>query len=223
MHLFLLAQVDLGFLIDGSENINKYGAGNFQKCLEFVKLITKPFVISTTDTRVGAIVFSHQTELQFNFNQYKTKPEVEAAIDRIQYPSSLTYDGKGLTMVAEKLFNDIRVGVPRVLVIVTGGWSGDDVTKPSEELRNTGVIILSVGLGTHFNKAQLYVMASDPKEDNVFTVAFPQIQNIVMAIQYRISNGKLIRILIFSPTIYLNVLKNYVYLVVIHVSYLKFW
>ncbi|KAJ7385797.1 hypothetical protein OS493_013831 [Desmophyllum pertusum] len=105
------AQVDLGFLIDGSENINKYGAGNFQKCLEFVKLITKPFVISPTDTRVGAIVFSHQTELQFNFNQYKTKPEVEAAIDRIQYPSSLTYDGKGLTMVAEKLFNDIRVGV----------------------------------------------------------------------------------------------------------------
>ncbi|KAJ7385794.1 Cartilage matrix protein [Desmophyllum pertusum] len=86
-------------------------------------------------------------------------------------------------MAAEKLFNDITKYVPRVLVVVTDGWSSDDVAKPSEELKMSGVIILSVGLGTHYNKAQLNVMASYPKEDHVFTVDFSQMSSIVMAIQ----------------------------------------
>ncbi|KAJ7385818.1 Cartilage matrix protein [Desmophyllum pertusum] len=140
-------QVDLGFLIDGSGSINYYGAGNFQKCLEFVKSLTKAFVISPTDTRVGAIVFSYRSELQFDFKQFTTQPDVTAAIDLIKYPGYSTYAGKGLKMASEKLFNDVRKGVPRVLVVITDGWSSDDVAKPSEELKMSGVIILSVGLG----------------------------------------------------------------------------
>ena len=182
-------QVDIGFLIDGSENVNKYGPGNFIKCLEFVKSLTKPFTISPTETRVGAIILSHKSELQFDFNKFKTKAEVEAAIDSIQYPNAETYDGKGLNLAAEKLFSDSREDVPSILVVVTGGWIGNDVTQPAEELRSAGVKIVSVGLGKHFNKAQLYVMASDPKDDYVFTVDFPQIPNIVWPIQDTLYKG----------------------------------
>ncbi|XP_078372611.1 cochlin-like [Oculina patagonica] len=176
-------QVDLGFLIDGSGSINYYGAGNFQKCLEFVKSLTRAFSISPTGTRVGAIVFSYRSKLQFSFNQFKTQQEVEAAIGRIKYPGYTTYAGKGLKMAGEKLFNDVRNGVPRVLVVITDGRSKDDIEKASEELRMSGVIIISVGLGTHFDKGQLRVMASSPKKDHVFTVDFSQVLNIVMAIQ----------------------------------------
>ena len=190
---FILAcktKIDLGFLIDGSGSINYYGAGNFQKCLEFVKSLTKAFVISPTDTRVGAIVFSYRSEVKFNFNQFTTQSAVEAAIDNIKYPGHSTYAGRGLEMAAEKLFGDIRKGVPRVLVVITDGWSSDDVAKPSEELKMSGVIILSVGLGTHYNKAQLNVMASYPKEDHVFSVDFSQMSSIVMAIQDKSCKGK---------------------------------
>ena len=190
IHLGCKTQVDLGFLIDGSGSINYYGAGNFQKCLEFVKSLTKAFVISPTDTRVGAIVFSYRSELQFDFKQFTTQPDVTAAIDLIKYPGYSTYAGKGLKMASEKLFNDVRKGVPRVLVVITDGWSSDDVAKPSEELKMAGVIILSVGLGTHYNKAQLNVMASYPKEDHVFTVDFSQMSNIVMAIHEKSCKGK---------------------------------
>lgn len=155
-----------------------------------MKSLTKPFVISPTDTRVGAIVYSQQSKLQFNFNQFTARPDVEAAIEKIAYPNSLTYDGKGITIASEQLFDDVRKDVTRVLVVLSSGWFSDDVVKPYEELRNIGVVIISVGLGVHYNKAKLYVMASDPKEEHVFTVDFPEIPSIVLAIQDKLSRGK---------------------------------
>ncbi|KAJ7385815.1 hypothetical protein OS493_013849 [Desmophyllum pertusum] len=86
-------------------------------------------------------------------------------------------------MAADKLFSNVRQGVPRVLVVLTDGASHDDVVKPSEALRNTGVMIFSVGLGTHFKIAQLNAMASDPKGEHVFTVDFPQMATIITAMQ----------------------------------------
>lgn len=182
--------MDLGFLIDGSGSINHYGAGNFQKCLDFVKALTKAFVISPTNTRVGAIVFSYRSELQFDFNQYKTQADVEAAIGRIRYPGFSTYTGKGIKMAGEKLFSNVREGVPRVLVVITDGFAHDDVAQPSADLRRAGVKILSVGLGKHYNKAQLSVMASYPQQDHVFSVDFSQMPQIVMAIQDMFCKGK---------------------------------
>ncbi|XP_078372909.1 vitrin-like [Oculina patagonica] len=180
-------QVDLGFLIDGSGSVNHYGAGNFDRCLEFVKSLTRAFVISSTDTRVGAIVFSSRSQLQFDFNQYTSHEDVEAAIDRIPYPGYRTNTGVGLKLSGEKLFNDVRPGVPRVLVVITDGASTDDVAAPSEALRQTGVIIISVGLGIERRlarfKPQLTAMASEPKQEHVFTADFPQMQDIVTAIQ----------------------------------------
>lgn len=167
-----------------------YGKGNFQRCLDFVKSLTKAFVVSPTDTRVGAIVFSSRSELQFDFKQYSTQQDLEAAITRIKYPGYRTKTGAALTMAADKLFNDVRQGVPRVLVVLTDGASNDDVVKPSEELRNARVVIFSVGLGTHFRLAQLNAMASEPKAEHVFTVDFPQMDTIVTAMQKTLCKGE---------------------------------
>lgn len=190
---FVLAcktQVDLGFLIDGSGSVEMYGKGNFQKCKEFVKSLTRAFVISQMDTRVGVILFSSRSELQFDFTQYKTQQEIEEAIGNIKYPGYTTKTGAGLTMAADKLFNNVRPGVPRVLIILTDGASSDDVVTPSDALKSTGVIIFSVGLGKNFKKDQLEVMASDPKEEHVFTVDFPQMETIVKAMQETLCKGK---------------------------------
>lgn len=161
--------------------------------MEFVKSLTRAFVISSTDTRVGAIVFSSRSKLQFDFNQYTSHEDVEAAIDRIPYPGYRTNTGVGLKLAGEKLFNDVRPGVPRVLVVITDGASTDDVAAPSEALRQTGVIIISVGLGIERRLArfrpQLTAMASEPKQEHVFTADFPQMQDIVTAIQDKLCKG----------------------------------
>lgn len=164
-----------------------YGKGNFRKCLDFVKSLTRAFVISLTDTRVGAIVFSSYSELQFDFQKYATKTDVETAIYNIKYPGYRTKTGMALTMAKDQLFNDARAGVPRVLVVLTDGRSSDDVVKPSEELKNTGVIIFVVGLGKNYNLAQLKAMATD---DNVFTVDFLSMMSIVRVMQEKLCKGK---------------------------------
>lgn len=183
-------QVDLGFLIDGSGSINYFGAGNFRKCLDFVKALTRAFVISPTKTRVGAIVFSYRSKIQFDFSQHHRQSDVEAAVDRIEYPGRSTYTGVGLKMAGEKLFSNIRKGVPRVLIVITDGFSHDNVAEPSAVLRKAGVIILSVGLGKYYNKAQLNVIASNPQEEHVFSVDFSQMLIIVRAIQDRFCRGE---------------------------------
>ena len=159
-----------------------------------MKSLTRAFVISPTDTRVGAILFSSRSELEFDFKEYETQSDVEAAIGRIKYPGHKTKTGVALKMAADKLFHDVRQGVPRVLVVLTDGAAGDDVKQPSQELRNTGVIIISVGLGTlkRLNKFrnQLTAMASDPKQEHVFTADFPQMQTIITAIQDKLCKGK---------------------------------
>lgn len=167
-----------------------YGKGNFAKCLEFVKSLTRAFVISLTDTRVGVIVFSSRSELQFDFTQYKTQQDIEAAIGRIKYPGYRTKTGAALTLAADKLFNNVRQGVPRVLVVLTDGRANDDIVKPSAALRKTGVIIFAVGLGTNFKLEQLNAMASDPKREHVFTVDFPQMATIITAMQEKLCKGK---------------------------------
>lgn len=186
-------EVDLGFLIDGSGSINRHDPGNFQRCLEFVKALTRAFVISPTGTRVGAILFSTRSRLVFDFNKYTTHAAVEAAINRIPYPHHLTYTGKALKLAAERLFDDVRPNVPRVLVVITDGASHDDVKATSDLLKESGVIITSVGLGRSAIlrrfKPQLVAMASEPKDEHVFTADFPQMQSIVSAIQDQLCEG----------------------------------
>ena len=179
-------QVDLGFLVDGSGSIEMYGKGNFHKCLDFVKSLTRAFVISPTDTRIGVILFSSRSVLQFDFKTYSTQNDIETAIDAIKYPGYKTKTGLALTMAQDKLFNDARTGVPRVLVVLTDGRANDDVVKPSEKLKKAGVIIFAFGLGKNYNLAQLKAVAT---EGNVFTADFPDMMTLITAMQEKLCKG----------------------------------
>ena len=83
--------------------------------------------------------------------------------------------------IMKKLFHFILTS--KIRVHISGSWIGNDESETSGELHRAGIKIVSIGLGKHFNLAQLYVMASQTKDDHVFTVDFPQIPNIVWAIQ----------------------------------------
>ena len=192
-YLFLLVcrtQVDLGFLIDGSGSVEAYGKGNYRKCLEFVNDLTRAFEISPTDTRIGAIVFSTTSELKFDFIKFTTRQQVENAIKKITYPGRTTNAGQGLLLATDKLFNNVRQGVPRVLVVLTDGRSRDDVVAPSENLKKSGVIIFAVGLGKNYKVEQLKAMASKEFDEHVFTVDFPHISTIITSLQDKLCKGK---------------------------------
>ena len=167
-----------------------YGKGNFKKCLDFIKDLTRAFVVSKQGTHVGAIVFSADSQLQFDFNKYFTQAEVESAIDSITYPGATTFTGKGLKLAKEKLFAEARDGVPRILVVLTDGRSHDDVVKPADDLKVSGVTIFSVGLGTNYDKNQLNAIASEPSDDHVITANFAQMANFIGTLQGELCQGK---------------------------------
>ena len=181
--------MDLGFLVDSSGSV---GPANFQKCLDFVIELARAFTISPTDTRVGVVEFSHQVFPLFTFNDYATRAELEAAISNIKFIGSSTATGHG-RKATEELFKDNRTGFPRILIVMTDGQAnrGEDLTTPSQELRDAGVIIISVGLGHNYKKDELNKMASKPEAEHVYEAEFSKMGDIVNSIKSRMCKGKI--------------------------------
>ena len=63
-------------------------------------------------------------------------------------------------------------GIPKVAVLLTDGYSnGRTVRGPANQLRNLGVNIFSIGVGSYVNPAELNVIASDPDSTHVFRMS----------------------------------------------------
>ncbi|EDO32448.1 predicted protein, partial [Nematostella vectensis] len=180
---------DLGFLIDASGSVEMYGTGTFKKCINFVKRVLRAFDVSEKGTHVGAIIYSTDTKLAFDFNTYKERGDIEAAFDRVKFLGETTFTGKGLKMALSELYKTARKDVSNLLVVITDGRSHDDVVKPSEMLRNAGVRIVTVGLGNSFDINQLKAMAGKPYNKNVITVDFPQLDYAAGTLQDALCKG----------------------------------
>lgn len=167
-----------------------YGTGTFKSVLDFIKTVIGAFRISRDWTRIGAISFSKNTTLNFDFDSYANKEQIDKAIDKIQNTGLTTYTGKGLLFANEKLFDSARPGVAKVLVVMTDGRSHDDVIKPAQLLKNVGVSIVTLGLGTNFDLNQLKAIASKPETGHVITVDFPQLTDATETLQDYICKGR---------------------------------
>lgn len=63
-------------------------------------------------------------------------------------------------------------GIPKVVVLLTDGYSnGRAVADPANQLRNLGVNIFSIGVGSYVNPAELNLIATDPDSTHVFRMS----------------------------------------------------
>lgn len=155
-------EVNLGFLVDGSKNVRQQ---NFAALLDMVKYIYSAFPVSRHDVRVGLGIISSNPEIIFGFDKLFDKPKLDKAVNDVDYPGSGTaaHVGKALT-AAKDLFYvaSNRKRVRKVLVVLLGGKSVDDVTEPTRTLRDSEVEIFCVGVGTSLDSAYLETIASLP-------------------------------------------------------------
>lgn len=96
--------VDLGFIIDGSSSIERYGRGNFARIVHFIKSLISFFPIARRQTRVGLVLYTHKVIPIFPFNRYYTKTSVLRAIDNLRYPRGGTMIGKALRFVKQYFY-----------------------------------------------------------------------------------------------------------------------
>lgn len=174
--------MDLGFLIDGSSSIERYGRGNFARLLNFVKALVSFFPISRRETHVGVVLYTRRAIPIFNFNRYYTRASLLRAIDNLRYPRGGTYIGKALSFARRYLYSGRPAsGRKRVLVVLTDGKSQDLVRSPASRLRARGCEIFVLGIGRGYKKSQLKQIATD--SSHIFTVSFRSLGKVIQNIK----------------------------------------
>ncbi|XP_010221222.1 PREDICTED: collagen alpha-6(VI) chain [Tinamus guttatus] len=159
---------DLVFLIDGSESISE---NNFSVMKNFMKEIVDSFIVSKDDVHIGVVQYSQDPQKEFSLKDFYTSTSIKEQIDSIVQLRSSTFTGKGLRFV-RSLFEPanggrIRQGASQHLIVITDGYSADEVDDAALALRNEGIHVFAVGIGT-INSFELLRIAGGPKR--VFTV-----------------------------------------------------
>ncbi|XP_034284052.1 vitrin isoform X1 [Pantherophis guttatus] len=161
-----LNSADIGFVIDGSSSV---GTGNFRTILQFVANISKEFEISDTDTRIGAVQYTYEQRLEFDFNKHSTKQELLNAIKRINYWSGGTSTGAAINFAFEQLFSKSKPNKRKIMILITDGRSYDDVRGPALAAHQNGVIAYSIGIAWAAQD-ELEAVATDPDKEHSFFV-----------------------------------------------------
>ncbi|XP_019645153.1 PREDICTED: uncharacterized threonine-rich GPI-anchored glycoprotein PJ4664.02-like isoform X2 [Branchiostoma belcheri] len=152
--------LDIIFLLDGSGSV---GASNFEKVKQFTKKTISGFDIGPSATQVGVIQYSTRIRQEFSMNSFLTKETLSAAIDEVQYMRGGTLTGKAIRYVTKYGFgrsDGARPGVPKVVIVVTDGVSGDAVAAPALEAQQKGITVYAIGV-SGYDADQLEQIASN--------------------------------------------------------------
>ena len=166
----LEAKIDLGFLIDGSDTV---GEQNFRIALDFMKNIYEAFWTQFRSLHLGLVVFGEIPRLMFDFdNKYVDITETNKAIDSAAFPGGRTAAvGSALKSAKTHLFGiKHHDSYRRILIVITGSASSDDVFSGAEMLKANNVQVICVGVGNQYDRTQLNGIASEPSSNNILTV-----------------------------------------------------
>jgi hypothetical protein len=166
---------DVVFLIDESWSVS---LANFQESLDFVKNMTKAFPdkkLSGKDgTRFGLSTFSSSYKSHFYLSTYTKQSAYLSAISRVSYSGGGNRLGEALQDILTDQFTEERGlrpevdGVPRVLIVLTDGRSGDSVSIPAKNVRDENIVVYAIGING-YNLEQLEDIATS--KSHVYTLS----------------------------------------------------
>ncbi|XP_032832302.2 collagen alpha-3(VI) chain-like [Petromyzon marinus] len=160
---------DLYLLVDGSSSV---GPGNFHLVLKFLAKLVDKLDIGKDTVRVGMVQYSGdmrspKIKKEFDMGQYADKEKLKAAIQDTKYMRGFTFTGAALRHTLQLFKSQGRPGVGKILVLVTDGEANDKVKDPSDEVKSSGIVLFSVGVGKADRK-ELALMASPPVDKHMF-------------------------------------------------------
>ncbi|XP_078737516.1 matrilin-1-like [Lampetra fluviatilis] len=160
---------DVYLLVDGSGSV---GARNFQLVLKFLAKLVDKLDIGKDKVRVGMVQYSGhrrrpKIKTEFDLGQYADKGKLKDAIQGTKYMRGFTFTGAALRHTLQLFKRQGRPGVGKILVLVTDGEASDRVKNPSYEVKSSGIVLFSVGVGKADRK-ELAIMASTPVDKHMF-------------------------------------------------------
>lgn len=158
------------FVFDGSSHIT-YSV--FQQTLHLAKSVLSSYNISQDETNVAAAVCARDVNVSFAFSDHYSFSAVSSAIDSIPYLNQTSLNiSAALETVNDTIFPSGRENAQRVLVIFVSEMLSGNFTQISQALRDQGVIIIAIGLGSGYSMDQLNSIASKPPAAYVFGISF---------------------------------------------------
>ena len=159
---------DVGFVVDSSGSMRR----DFSKEKQFVKNLAATLGIDKGGNRAGIVTFSYNAELTVKLSDSAaTAPgDFNSLVDKVPFMGYTTRIDKALRLVSKEMFeksNGARVGVPKILFVLTDGTQtkDSDAIDPAliaSELRDKmGVHLFVIGMGRRVNPGELSQIAGD--------------------------------------------------------------
>ncbi|MEQ2218232.1 hypothetical protein XENOCAPTIV_000365, partial [Xenoophorus captivus] len=161
---------DIVFLVDSSRSI---GTENFKEVRTFLSKVIENLDIGPDKVRVGLAQYGTDPVQEFLLKDHMDKTSLLAAVDKITFLDSGTETGKAINFIRDRYFtaeagSRASQRVPQIAVVMSDGESSDDVPIPAKRLREHGVLVFAIGVGS-YNRKELEIIANHPSEDFVIT------------------------------------------------------
>lgn len=134
-------------MLDASASV---GPENFAQMQSFVRSCTLRFDVNPDVTQIGLVVYGSRVQTVFRLDTHVTHPAVLRAMSQAPYLGGAGSAGTALLHIYDKVMTvqrGARPGVPKAVVVLTGGQGVEDAAVPAQKLRNNGVSVLVVGVG----------------------------------------------------------------------------
>lgn len=159
------------FLLDSSSSIWPM---DFKKQLHFVSDIVDVFQVAPDKTRIGVASFSFRYHENIALDKYDSKERLQLAIKHIPQYFGGTYTYDALDGMRTRALSPLKVrpGVMRIGVVITDGESYNEkkTIEAAKRLKDDGVVLFAIGIGSKTNKDELAAIASDPKSKYLYEV-----------------------------------------------------
>ncbi|KAK3604612.1 hypothetical protein CHS0354_027465, partial [Potamilus streckersoni] len=174
-------QADIVFILDSSTS---EGSANFHKMLDFVTDFVNQFSVGPNEVQFGLVTFATYARNEFYLNSYPDKMDLISKLLTVAYSGGSTATYSGLQYAHNYQFSSThgaRANTTHIAIVMTDGQSNDlsrTITE-AHRLQQSGVKVVSVGIGSDLNQYELGNIASN--RNDVHTVGSFDILHTIQA------------------------------------------
>jgi len=162
---------DLIFLLDASTS---EGQANFNKEVEFVGNVVQSLEVGTDKIQIAMAEFSTHVKSLIKLNDFHNNVDEAIAIKNTTYYPGFTMTSEALKFAREEMLdpsNGRRLDAQAVVVVLTDGKSTIPAATviQAQMLKDTGVLVVAVGIGKDVDQTELAAIASGPEHMSTVT------------------------------------------------------
>uniref|UniRef100_H0XP18 VWFA domain-containing protein n=1 Tax=Otolemur garnettii TaxID=30611 RepID=H0XP18_OTOGA len=157
---------DLVFLI---EEFSRVRQANFQHVINFLKTTVSSLNTHSNAVRIGLVFYNEEPCLEFSLDMFQNPAAILKHLDKLTYRGKKrgANTGAALDFLRKEVFIQEKgsrsdQGVQQIAVVITEGFSQDNVSRPASRLRKAGVTIYAVGPQHASGSKDLEKIASYP-------------------------------------------------------------